>query len=207
MAASGIVAGISFFFGGLFYYYSSSYPFWVPAIGVLILVSSLMGAAGYYGQYHNYGSGMGAAAAIYILIAGMLFLILTVTSIRHESNSFSSYSSSSWITNVLMTWGAHIIFGVAVILMGISNVVSRFHMGLPGLGSASGVVLIIGGSFIISYFLSFVGFFMLTAGAICAGINFVRAMVYDMDNLTAGQAPVADVPAYGWPQYQNRPPY
>jgi len=203
LAATGIFTGVSFLTNGLFYYNHDTYPIWIPIAGALVLFSSLLGMAGFYGQYHHYGSGMGAAAGLYLLIGGILFILLTVTSVQHYGSSYYQ----TWTTNILQTWGGYIIFGVAPILMGTSNIVSRHHMGMPGLGTTSGVLFIIAGSFIISYVLSFIGFFILTAGSIVAGIHFAKAMVYHPEDMAERPMPEMVAPAYGWSPYQPRPPY
>jgi len=108
-------------------------------------------------------------------------------------------------------WAGYIVFGVAPILLGISHFVSRHHMTLPGLNVAAGVLLIIGGSFIISFILSSVGFFLLCAAGICAAIAFAKAPVYDPESLPQARVSPAYAsaypPAYGWSPYQPRPPY
>ncbi|MBM4249996.1 MAG: hypothetical protein FJ149_11340 [Euryarchaeota archaeon] len=183
LAAAGILGGLVFFIAPFGYGYGRGYPFEIVITGVMVLISSVMAAVGYLGLYRNYGSGMGAASGIYLLIAASLFLVLTAGSI--EYHSFGGYWDETgygyYTPNIFMYWTGYIIFGVAPILTGTSHLVSRHHMTIPGLGVATGVLLIIGGAFLITLFLSFVGFFILTAGAICGGINFAKAPIYQMN--------------------------
>lgn len=210
MASTGILAGISFFVDGFLWYSASNYPIWVPISGVFVMVSSILCAVGYFGKYKNYGSAMGAAAGIYLLIGGILFFVLTFASIRQVSFGGYYYSSTIYTyytRDVFTFWGGYILFGVAPILLGVSHIISRHHMLLPGLNIATGVLLIIGGSFIISLILSFVGFFIMCAAGICGAIAFAKAPVYDPASLPPAMSPPAYPPAYGWSPYRPEPPY
>ena len=211
LAATGLIAGISDILQGYLSFYESSYPIWVPITGTFVMVSSILGAVGYFGKFKNYGSGMGLAAGIYLLIGGVLFFALTYLAIEPRSYDSGYESVVRYYSATLLMWAGHIVFGVAPILLGVSHFVSRYHMTLPGLNIASGILLIIGGSFVISYILAPVGFFILTAAAICAAIAFAKAPVYEPESLPQAQVPpgypTAYPPAYGWSPYQPRPPY
>lgn len=181
IAATGIIGGILSLVGFGFDY-GRDYPMEVVVIGILVLVASVISAIGYIGLYRNYGSAMGAASGIYLLIASSLFLAFTVAAIHrvwytyegyYDSYSYSYYSVNPWLYIT-----GYVLFGIAPILLGVSHIVSRNHMTIPGLGISTGVLFIIAGSFIISTLLSFVGFIMLAPAGILGGINFVKAPIY-----------------------------
>jgi len=213
MAAAGIVAGIAFIINGFMWYHQSGYPVWVLLAGTLVMVSSILGALGYFGKFRNYGSGMGLAAGLYLLIGGVLFFALTYLAIEPRNYDSGYESVAYYYSNFIVMWAGYVVFGVAPILLGVSHFVSRHHMAMPGLNVASGVLMIIGGSFIISGILSFVGFFLLCAASICAAVAFAKAPVYEPESLPQAQVPPGYPPdyppgyppAYGWPPY--RPPY
>jgi hypothetical protein len=184
-AGSGIACGALYLIRSFSYYSSSTYPWHVPAIGALMFISLIVSSAGYFGLYRNYGSGFGLGTAIYMVIAACIFLSMMVASISYHSYSDYYYYENNgyYNTDTEVQWAGYAVLGVAPILMGISHILSRFHLTLHGLGIAVGVLLIIAGSFQITMFLSFVGFFVMTAGAICGGVNFARAPVYSEKEL------------------------
>jgi len=180
MAGSGIACGALYLIRSFSYYSSNTYPWHIPVIGALMFISLIVSSAGYFGLYRNYGSGMGLATTIYMVIAACIFLSMMVASIEYHSyHDYYYYENNGYYsTQTEIQWAGYVVLGVAPILMGVSHILSRFHLTIHGLGIAVGILFIIAGSFQITMFLSFVGFFVMTAGAICGGVNFARAPVY-----------------------------
>jgi len=192
LAGSSIAAGVLELMFGFTSFYG--YPWWIPVVGVLMLSSLVLSSVGYFGKYHNYGSEMGAGTGIFALIAGPMFLALTAGGI--ESYDFGRLGITSYYSiRPELFWTGYILLGVAFILMGTSHILSRNHLTIPGLCVAAGVLMIIGGSLIITLVLSFAGYFVLGAGGILGGINLLKAPVYGNQPGETGAPGLP--PAYG----------
>jgi hypothetical protein len=133
----------------------------------LIIVACILTGIGFYGMYTAGGGAMGIVGLIFGIIggvaAGILFLIGT----------FLPYDPFSYYTPIL-AWGwiGLIILGVSFIIMGSASIVVREYSMHSGTAVAAGILSIIGGSCLIVYIISFIGFVLLFVAFLLWAIVF-----------------------------------
>lgn len=144
---------------------------WIPFIPALMCCGSLLSAVGYFSKLHHYGSAIGAVTGGSLVPATLMFMDFLLSSSQIRLTYY-------WD---VFGWGAAMFFffGVCAILMGVSHIVSRFHMGHPHLGGTAGIFFILSGAFFLSYFLFPIGIALLFGASICGALNLMLARYYE----------------------------
>ena len=196
-------AGMSIAFGVL-----NMFAFWSPTpffftlggliAGVILGVAVLLQLLGFHGMWRNYGSRMGAASMVYGFAAVAVFLLaslLGTLAVQMECNW-------GWCFAIVAWWGwallltAYAMMGALFIVQGTAFIVNRHFLGSGGAPVATGVLLIIAGSFLASFLLAvFGGFFVLAPAMIVGGIVLARARLPLMPMQALPRVPTMSPPA------------
>jgi hypothetical protein len=178
-AALAICLGVLGMFSFQYFFYSY---YWGPfaiillVLGVLFYIGLLMGLFGFYGFYKNYGSGMGVAAFGFGIIATTFFLVSQIVSVLTVSTSYWYYGPS--ILAILLSIVSLILIGILLIIEGVSFMTARHFSHTGEINLASGIMLVIAGSFFCSFFLAYYGgYILLAVSAIIGGIVFVKSPI------------------------------
>ena len=133
----------------------------------LLVVACILTGIGFYGMYTAGGGAMGIVGLIFGIIGGAAFGILFLI------GTFLPYDSFSYYTPLLIWgWIGLIILGVSFIIMGSASIVVREYSIHSGTAVAAGILSIIGGSCLILYLASIIGFVLLFVAFLLWAIVF-----------------------------------
>ena len=180
-AAMVIVYGVgSLWLVGLSYLYQG-FPLMVVILAGILFAALVIHLVGFFGLWKNYGSGVGAGAFAYGLIAATMFLVTNVLSLFAVERTCYNYYPPYCYERVASWWVAFaiasvVMLGVMFILDGVAFLVARRFTPIPGAGIAAGVLFIVGGSLVTSIIMAtFGGFFVLVPAFIIGGVILLRA--------------------------------
>jgi len=139
---------------------------------VLLLIGSIFVGIAYYAFYRHFDHSMGIAGLIFGIICSVSLLVFAAIGMFPSGPSIYPYylSPFSWV----LYWLGVLLFGTMLVIWGIANMVVRKSTSMPGLSLAAGIVLIIGGCFVASFLLTFVGFILLLTSQIMNTIVFLK---------------------------------
>jgi hypothetical protein len=148
------------------------------AVSIFLGVGIILTGFGYKGIKSNYGPSTGLAGFALSIVAAVLFFVTAALGIVANNSYYyySSYYYGPWYAAFVISMLVSIImFGVTQIIYGVAHINCRKYTGNPALGMATGIILIISGSFTVSLLLSFIGMIMFLVGGILAMIVFLMA--------------------------------
>ena len=139
---------------------------------VLLLIGSIFVGIAYYAFYRHFDHSMGIAGLIFGIMCSVSLLVFAAIGMFPSRPSiYPDYLSPfSWA----LYWLGVLLFGTMLVIWGIANMVVRKSTSMPGLSLAAGIVLIIGGCFVASFLLTFVGFILLLTSQIMNTIVFLK---------------------------------
>src|SRR6266581_5043216 len=157
-------------FSGLhpfFYYFGSgSGParIFLIASAVLLTVALLLQLVGFFGFWRNHRNVMGAVCFGF----GIAPAIMPLLSVALSFGGFSFGSFLLFFIEIAL-------LGILFVLEGTAYLLARNSTSTPGLCVATGTLFIVGGSFVCTFFLTFVGDFLLVAPLVMGGIIMAQA--------------------------------
>ncbi len=157
-------------FSGLhpfFYYFGSgSGParIFLIASAVLLTVALLLQLVGFFGFWRNHRNVMGAVCFGF----GIAPAIMPLLSVALSFGGFSFGSFLLFFIEIAL-------LGILFVLEGTAYLLARNSTSTPGLCVATGILFIVGGSFVCTFFLTFVGDFLLVAPLVMGGIIMAQA--------------------------------
>jgi len=159
------------FFGG-----EASIPVMVSVL-VFAFIAIIFSAIGYLGSYKNYGSGSGAAGFAFGIVVPVMLMVYAVGIVAFLTSEYWYYyyyhyneiARAFLIIAFIVTC---ILFGIMLILWGVTHIGTRRFTGHSGLSTATGIMLIISGALMLSTVLSFVALGLLFIAEILATILF-----------------------------------
>jgi len=180
-AAMSIAYGVgSLLLIGLGYLYRAN-PLVVVILAGVLFAALVLHVVGFLGLWKNYGSGVGAGAFAYGLIAATMFLVANILSLfaveQYCTGGYYPYCYeriAPWST--ALTLASIVMIGVMFIVDGVAFLATRRFTPIPGAGIAAGVLFIVGGSLVTSIVMAtFGGFFVLVPAFIIGGVILLRA--------------------------------
>ncbi len=189
----GIILG-GLFLGGFVFAYNRLDLIVLTTILFAAIVVHLFGA---FGFWRNYGPGIGLGAFVYGIVAGVLPPAGTILLYLGGPTTQGTLGGLLFFVGILAV-------GVLFILEGVAFIVSRHFTAMRGLSVAVGILFIVAGSLMETFFLAFVGFFLLIPAFILGGIVMVRAHVPMLSAL--GVPPPAEAPPPMAPPTPNPAP-
>lgn len=147
------------------FYWSQGYPNYILAATIVLFVGVIFHSFAYLGFYSNHRSPMGLATFIFAIIASAMYLAFTVLSIEQQSYYYGlRYTMNQWYS-----YTGIMLLGMALIIMGSCLIVERRYFHTHPMLLTTGILQVISGSFIMSYFLVFympVGWVLLFVSAV-----------------------------------------
>lgn len=140
---------------------------------VLLLIGSIFVGIAYYAFYRRFEQPMSIAGLVFGVIFSVALLVFAAIGMFPISYGppFPYYTSPF---GPILYWLGLLLFGTMLIIWGVANIVIRKLTNMPGLSLAAGIVLIIAGSFVASFLLTFVGFILLLAAQIMNAIILLK---------------------------------
>lgn len=185
IACIALILMVAAFLPHLFSFSRYTNTVYQPMLGstIILFIGCLIQGAGFEGFHKNYGSSMGKVASIFSIISPLALIVATGIGLAPMSTGrgyYYSFSRYSQPTNIFVFWGGLVLFGIMVILWGAACVRARKFTSTPDLFLTTGVIYILAGSFIISYFLATVGFILMFISGIIITVGFSEYSVVDM---------------------------
>ncbi len=164
-SAGSIVMLISAFCIGIFMFTEhsifglTSYPWWLILWGAVFSGGMIVNSVGFYGFYKNYGSTMGLITFVFLLISSFIFIASFIFSVHAYHEDFGPFQPEPWRYSIgPEIVGAVFIFGVCLVLMGVTFLVVKNYTMEVQLSTATGIFTIIVAALFCSVFLAiFVG--------------------------------------------------
>ena len=136
---------------------------------VLLLIGSIFVGIAYYAFYRHFERPMGIAGLVFGVICSVALLVFAV--IGMFPTDLSPFG-------LVLYWLGLLLFGTMLVIWGVASIIISKSTSMPGLSLATGIVLIVAGGFVASFFLTFVGFVLLLASQIMNAIVFLKMAVY-----------------------------
>jgi hypothetical protein len=136
---------------------------------VLLLIGSIFVGIAYYAFYRHFERPMGIAGLVFGVICSVALLVFAV--IGMFPTDLSPFG-------LVLYWLGLLLFGTMLVIWGVASIIISKSTSMPGLSLATGIVLIVAGGFVASFFLTFVGFILLIAAQIMNAIVFLKMAVY-----------------------------
>jgi hypothetical protein len=156
------------------------WPLWTPSYSfvwylilitglVLLLIGSIFVGIAYYAFYRHFERPIGIAGLVFGVICSVALLVFAV--IGMFPTDLSPFG-------LVLYWLGLLLFGTMLIIWGVASILISKSTSMHGLSLATGIVLIVAGGFVASFFLTFVGFVLLLASQIMNAIVFLKMAVY-----------------------------
>lgn len=160
------------------------FPLWLFSYGfmwfiilvtglVLLLIGSIFVGIAYYAFYKHFEHPIGIAGLVFGIICSAALVVFALIGMfpmtRYYYPPYHLYP-----TEIILYWLGLLLFGTMLVIWGVASIVVRKSTSMPGLSLATGIVLIVAGSFVASFVLTFVGFILLLAAEIMNAIVFLR---------------------------------
>jgi hypothetical protein len=156
------------------------WPLWIPSYSfvwylilitglVLLLIGSIFVGIAYYAFYRHFERPIGIAGLVFGVICSVALLVFAV--IGMFPTDLSPFG-------LVLYWLGLLLFGTMLIIWGVASIIINKSTSMPGLSLATGIVLIVAGGFVASFFLTFVGFILLLTAQIMNAIVFLKMAVY-----------------------------
>jgi hypothetical protein len=156
------------------------WPLWIPSYSfvwylilitglVLLLIGSIFVGIAYYAFYRHFERPIGIAGLVFGVICSVALLVFAV--IGMFPTDLSPFG-------LVLYWLGLLLFGTMLIIWGVASIIISKSTSMPGLSLATGIVLIVAGGFVASFFLTFVGFILLLTAQIMNTIVFLKMAVY-----------------------------
>ncbi len=142
---------------------------------VLLLIGSIFVGIAYYAFYRHFERPIGIAGLVFGVICSVALLVFAVIGMFPVSYGYPYYFS---MFNLVLYWLGLLLFGTMLVIWGVTSIIISKSTSMPGLSLATGIVLIVAGGFVASFFLTFVGFVLLLAAQIMNAIVFLKMAVY-----------------------------
>jgi hypothetical protein len=136
---------------------------------VLLLVGSIFVGIAYYEFYRHFDHPIGIAGLVFGVICANALLVFAVVGMFP---TLGGYDLSS--LGLALYWLGLLLFGTMLVIWGVANIIVRKSTSMTGLSLATGIVLIVAGAFVASFFLTFIGFALLIAAQIMNAIVLLR---------------------------------
>jgi hypothetical protein len=144
---------------------------------VLLLIGSIFVGIAYYAFYRHFERPMGIAGLVFGVICPVALLVFAVIGMFPVSYGYPyPYYLSPF--GLVLYWLGLLLFGTMLVIWGVASIIISKSTSMPGLSLATGIVLIVAGGFVASFFLTFVGFVLLLASQIMNAIVFLKMAVY-----------------------------
>jgi hypothetical protein len=146
---------------------------------VLLLIGSIFVGIAYYAFYRHFERPIGIAGLVFGVICSVALLVFAVIGMFPTTYGpyypYYPYYLSPF--GLVLYWLGLLLFGTMLVIWGVASIVIRKSTSMPGLSLATGIMLIVAGCFVASFFLTFVGFILLLAAQIMNAIVFLKMAV------------------------------
>jgi len=146
--------------------YYEEFWYFMPFGGII------MAGIGYLGIRRNYGSAMGIASFAFAIVSLVLLVLFSLAGM-----SLYYAHPEEWAMAKVIQGLWFIPFGITQILWGATHIITRKFTGKSGLSLATGVMLILAGSFTIPLTGSFVGMALFFVAEIMASVLFFTSEI------------------------------
>lgn len=146
---------------------------------VLLLIGSIFVGIAYYAFYRHFERPIGIAGLVFGVICSVALLVFAVIGMFPTTYGpyypYYPYYLSPF--GLVLYWLGLLLFGTMLVIWGVASIVIRKSTSMLGLSLATGIMLIVAGCFVASFFLTFVGFILLLAAQIMNAIVFLKMAV------------------------------
>ena len=136
---------------------------------ILLLIGSIFVGIANYAFYQHFERPIGIAGLVFGVICSVALLVFAAIGMLPIGNG--NYPS---LFGLVLYWVGLLLFGTMLVIWGVASIVARKSTSMPDLSLATGIVLIVAGCFVASFFLTFVGFILLIAAQIMNAILLLK---------------------------------
>lgn len=172
-----MICGFAGFFRISTYYYwtRTSLLIEIPLASTILV--SLFGFLAFKKYYNSQFSGMVFKVGLLFVVIFIIRSILPIFVVEPYCQYYVACPSEVRGRELLLNIFGIILLGCLYILQGIAFIIVKDYTGHSTLSLAAGVVLLIGGSIFSTFFVMFIGSFILFAAVVVAGIALAQARV------------------------------
>lgn len=142
---------------------------------VLLLIGSIFVGIAYYAFYRHFEHPMGIAGLVFGIICSAALVVFALIGMFPIMRAgYLYYPYPLFPTELVLYWLGLLLFGTMLVIWGVASIVIRKSTHTSGLSLATGIVLIVAGSFVASFLLTFVGFILLLTAQIMNAILLLK---------------------------------